>query len=549
METQPNTHLRIHGKFHLIIHPDIKGDRNKIGEALAREAYKLPDTFLLSPLLLSPDKKIFFHGGDVLPFTHLPMPWCGDEEWIGQYPGIREVEFVPLFCFLMSDDLYQTLKPKPYFEDNVIRHADFVMEAKELGARCYATPLVHITYPHAYKPKAKPEDFKADFTDQYELFNKKWGDKIDAQYRLPVCIHGIVGFSGGYNFHTYNLEKELFLRRIRVHHMYIGGDNAEEPECGCTFVDDHKGVQASRESPQITLVHGTNAFKNSGKYKIAFTTTEVSGIPDNWVKALNEMDEVWSTSEFAKQAFLNSGVERPIYVIGEGVDPAYFHPAIKPFDYFPKDKFVFLTNFAWGRRKGVDVLMEAFQKEFSRKDNAVLIIKTLGSYHGHNIRKEFVTLKDPRSDAEVLLWHADLEKFELGRMYTGADCFVWPSRGEGYGLPAIEALSCGVPVIASNWSSHLEFLVHKGAPLNGVLLIDGKVEPYDKGDSIFYPGFNWFNPSVESLQTQMRMIYDNKEFFKQMALDSSQHIRDNFNWRVSTQRVIDRLEEIHKKLK
>ena len=202
MESQPKTHLIIQNKYHLICHPDIVGDRQKIGDDLAFEANKLPETFILSPKILDPKGFIFFHGGDFLPHSHVPMPFAYGEDDIGQYPGIREVGFSPLFCALISDDLYATLKPPVYFDDDILAQADFVMEAKALGARCYATPLVSVTYPHAFAPKQGAKKFLSRFHDWFNLFDKKWADTLDKRFRLPVAIQACVAFSGGYNLHA-----------------------------------------------------------------------------------------------------------------------------------------------------------------------------------------------------------------------------------------------------------------------------------------------------------------------------------------------------------
>ena len=43
-------------------------------------------------------------------------------------------------------------------------------------------------------------------------------------------------------------------------------------------------------------------------------------------------------------------------------------------------------------------------------------------------------------------------------LYRAADCFVLPTRGEGFGRPLLEAMAAGVPVIATRWGGHTDFL-------------------------------------------------------------------------------------------
>ena len=539
------THLNIQDKFTLIHHPNIKGELDLIGSSLAEDLSHLPKDSIIAPILFAPDKTIYFAGGDFLPYSHMPMPFHSNQLWIGQVPEVKEVNFIPLHCFLIPDHLKKILKPAEYYGDNIIPHGDFVMRAKALGVKCYVTPNVHVVYPHAYKPQKGTKKFTDEVRRSLKGFREKWGKVLDSQYRLPIVLHSIIVFGGGYNLHSYNVAKQLFEKRIRTYYSFIGGTNDDEGESDNPFIDDYKTRNPSQRFPQITICHGTNNFKNSGDYKIAFTTTEVDGIPGNWVKCLNEMDEVWVTSKFSAKAFKKSGVVKPIHVIYEGVDPDFFHPNIAPFANPPKEKFRFFTNFAWGKRKGVDVLFKAFREEFSDKEDVCLMVKTLKSYHGHKIKDELKLVYDRKGAAKVYVYDIEIQKYELGRMYKMGNVFLWPSRGEGFGLPPLEALACGMPVIASNHSAHLEYLLKDGKPRPGVILLDGKIQKCDRSDSLYYPGFNWFNPSVADLRRKMRWAYENYKEIKKQAMISSPIIRKEWAWSKTQEKLIERIEAIY----
>ncbi|MFH1546049.1 MAG: glycosyltransferase, partial [Patescibacteria group bacterium] len=333
---------------------------------------------------------------------------------------------------------------------------------------------------------------------------------------------------------------------VDLHYKFIGGTNDDEPASENFIVDDLREDMGSMRMPQVTLSTGKNCFSNSGDFKIGFTTTEVNGIPRDWVKVLNEMNEVWTTSEFSKKGFEKSGVKPPIFNMREGINPEYFHPDILPFEHAHKDKFVFISNFAWGRRKGIEELFEAYSREFSRGEKVIMILKVLPSYHNANIQEDMKKLFSRKGEAEIIVWDAVLPPYMLPSFYRAGDCMVFPTRGEGFGLPPLEALACGVPVITTGYSAQTEYLKKDGEKLPGVEFIDFKMGKFDGSDSIYYKGFDWALPDVKHLQKLMRKVFDNREKYKADALESSKWIRQEWSWAKAADLVIERLKEIQK---
>ncbi|HPD18841.1 MAG TPA: glycosyltransferase family 4 protein, partial [Candidatus Goldiibacteriota bacterium] len=52
----------------------------------------------------------------------------------------------------------------------------------------------------------------------------------------------------------------------------------------------------------------------------------------------------------------------------------------------------------------------------------------------------------------------EYDEGQMAELMRNADCFVLPSRAEGFGMIYLEAIACGIPVIATNWGGHCDFL-------------------------------------------------------------------------------------------
>ena len=127
---------------------------------------------------------------------------------------------------------------------------------------------------------------------------------------------------------------------------------------------------------------------------------ETTGIPKEWVKQCNMMEEVWVPSHFNEETFRDSGVKVPIHVIPLGIDPSYYSPNIV--SYKNHDKYTFLSVFEWGERKAPEILLKGFSKAFKKTDNVVLICKVINNDGGINIDEEIRKLNLPKNGPEII---------------------------------------------------------------------------------------------------------------------------------------------------
>jgi Glycosyl transferases group 1 len=121
--------------------------------------------------------------------------------------------------------------------------------------------------------------------------------------------------------------------------------------------------------------------------------------------------------------------------------------------------FLFVGGTIW--RKGIDLLLAGWEKAFTAEDDVLLVIKDFGvaSHYRGQTQGEALRALSQRDDlAPILYLDEELPGSELPALYRAADVLVAPYRGEGFGLPILEAMACGVPAIHTAIGPSSEFV-------------------------------------------------------------------------------------------
>ena len=130
---------------------------------------------------------------------------------------------------------------------------------------------------------------------------------------------------------------------------------------------------------------------------------------------------------------------------------------------------------------------------------------------------------------KVHLLHGNLTTDEVVGLYRHPKikCLVSLTRGEGFGLPLLEAAACGLPVIATNWSAHLDFLnLGKFIPIKYSLV---EIPDQRVDNRIFLKGFKWANPSENDFKVKIKKFYKKHLIPEKWATDLSVSVSEKFN--------------------
>lgn len=219
-------------------------------------------------------------------------------------------------------------------------------------------------------------------------------------------------------------------------------------------------IPPSKANQTLSVVHHYPLIQDTaaaGMYGALFFWEETA-IPQATIETLNaDYDLIWVATHTVKDALINSGCITPVFVIRMGVDHVLSptKQAVMPERNIQKRRYLHISS-AFDR-KGVDVLIKAFLEVFGASDTTELYIKTFANPH-HSLNEAIAQqrLEDPRMDS-VIVDESPLSRAELIALYESADAMILPSRGEGFNLPAAEAMALGIPVLTTAHTGHNDF--------------------------------------------------------------------------------------------
>lgn len=270
---------------------------------------------------------------------------------------------------------------------------------------------------------------------------------------------------------------------------------------------------------------GTNFRTIPGALNIALVVHEWSRYPPMWVPILNEFDEIWVTTSHVKELLEASGIEITVVWMPPAVD---LENSLQKKDWQAGKPFRFLFVGEHHFRKGLHLLLEGWKLAFPESGIAHLTIKTSPGFSSPTYNKDIVVIEDY------------LSRDTLQQIMIEHDAYVSTSLAEGWGIPIVEAIQAGLPVLTHFWGGHRSLLCQDSE----IALRHREIlQPYASKPELFAPGQHcaWVDPDEIARGLRSTFVTSAKDRHELNAKDQA-FLMKNYSWNTVAGKIEDRLK-------
>jgi len=329
---------------------------------------------------------------------------------------------------------------------------------------------------------------------------------------------------------------------------------------------------------QITV---PNEFQKIGKFSIGITAgIETDVCTPEFIEGCNRMDLVLASSNHTKSVFQKTQydkkdkdgklqgtvkLETPVEVLFEGVDVnKYFHvppgklaktDLVTSLDGI-KEQFSFLFVGHWLQgaigedRKNVGLLIQTFLETFSNKSKQpALVLKTMKGPACLMDRDEILSkINAIRKGIKgklpnIYLLHGEVDDSDMNDLYNHPKikAMISLTKGEGFGRPLLEFTQSKKPIIATNYSGHLDFLDAEFASL-----IPGELKNVHESavqEKLIIKESKWFSPDVKFTQLILKDYFNSYKSYETKGKQLGFRCKTNFSFEKMSELLIEIIDK------
>lgn len=280
---------------------------------------------------------------------------------------------------------------------------------------------------------------------------------------------------------------------------------------------------------------------------IAVRTWDFGPYPPAWAaKIRGDCDELWVHSRWTRAQAIASGIEAArVRVVPHGIDETLFRPEGPAHPLATDRRFRFLFVGATVVRKGVDILLAAYDRAFGLRDDVCLVIKDHPGdvfYRGASLRDEIRARAWDSQRPAVEYLDAHFTPAQLAALYRACDVAVFPYRAEGFCLPALEALASGIPLIVPRFGACLDYATPRNAffvaARHITLPVRGRFAFNTLGFTEEIDGVSFCEVEVDALANTLRAVVDTPATTRRrMGQAGARLAGSRFRWRDAVGRI------------
>ncbi len=273
-------------------------------------------------------------------------------------------------------------------------------------------------------------------------------------------------------------------------------------------------------------------------YNIGVFLWELETVPAQWIPIFDHVNEIWAPSTFIADA-VRKATDKPVTVIPYGIETPCDEALTRADFGLGEDDFLVLMMYdsnSYASRKNPGGAIDAFAEAFGQTpEGAKLVIKI------SNPKPEDLAFIEERlgKNGPYVLMTERMERKKLNALIRLCDVYLSLHRSEGFGLVMAEAMSLGVPTVATGWSSNTEFMNKNVSCLTGYDLIPVN-DDYQFGDGERV----WADAHVKEAAGYLKRLREDPAYRKQIGEAGQKHIREAFSPEACGEKIRNRLEEI-----
>lgn len=390
------------------------------------------------------------------------------------------------------------------------------------------------------EPVARQDTRKVSRSENYFFHNKtidrqigqnKLYDNITKTKINNIIYDSVIFTTEGITKHAREEVKELATRGYNIQLLDWYRENDFIDDCK-SFKDFYKPVDITKNDYVVICNQPPERWDKTLHLKRFIAYLAFEGVPpQHWVQKMNndKIIEIWTPSQYCKDKFIEAGIKRPIYVIPHGVDDSIWNNNTVETKF---DKFTFLwVGTAHNTRKSPDLVIKNFSEAFKGRDDVQLIMKFNNIYNpGFDADKFIQKHVVENGNQNILTIDEDTSEAELVQLYKKCHVFLSPHRAEGFGINILNALTLGMPTIATKSTGNMDFCNEENT-----LFVNTTKEEWAP---FVYPYLDakWVTPDEKHLQEQMKYVYHNYD--KLDFTETSKKIREDWSWK----KVVDKIE-------